>query len=222
MRKIIVAAFVSIDGVMQAPGGPQEDPTGGFKFGGWTAPYFDESVGQEMGEMFERPFELLLGRKTYEIFAYHWPHAGADDPIAQVFNATTKYVATRSNMPLTWANSVRLESDVTEAVRKLKATDGPDLLTQGSSNFLQTLFAAGDLVDEIRTIMFPVVLGRGKRLFSDAARPMALSLTSARHSPSGVVISRYAPAGAVQTGDFTSFEPSPEELARRARMVAEA
>jgi dihydrofolate reductase len=206
MRKIIAAAFVSLDGVMQAPGGPQEDTDGGFRFGGWTFPYFDESVGQEMGEMFERPFDLLLGRRTYDIFAGHWPRVkdtDEDGAIASLFNGCTKYVATRSNAPLHWVNSVKLEGDVVEALRRIKASDGPDLLTQGSSDLLQTLLGVEGLVDEIRTLTFPVLLGRGKRLFGEGVQPMALNLVSERRSPSGVVIGRYTPAGTVQTGSFS-------------------
>ncbi len=170
MRKVLVAAFVSLDGVMQAPGGPAEDPTGGFRFGGWTAPYFDDSLGGAMGEMFSRPFDLLLGRKTYEIFAGHWPYA--HDEIGALFGAATKYVATRNpDFEMTWENSVSLGADPVAAIRELKAGDGPDLLTQGSADFLQTVFA-NDLADEVQTLTFPVVLGGGNRLFQGAAAPV--------------------------------------------------
>jgi dihydrofolate reductase len=215
MRKVIVSAFVSLDGVMQAPGGPAEDPAGGFGFGGWTAPYFDESLGGTMGEMFGRPFSLLLGRKTYDIFAAHWPYAGADDPIGKLFGDMTKYVATRNPaLKLDWRNSVSLGADAVAAVKALKAEDGPDLLTQGSSDFLQTLFAH-DLVDELTVLVFPVILGSGKRLFQGKAVPHALKLTSSLTSTSGVMVGKYARDGAVRTGDFQHAEPSAAELERR-------
>ncbi|MDZ4318317.1 MAG: dihydrofolate reductase family protein, partial [Phenylobacterium sp.] len=199
MRKVIAAAFVSLDGVMQAPGGPEEDPTGGFALGGWTATYWDEVMGRSMDLMFEAPFDLLLGRKTYEIFAAHWPYM-QDDPIAEAFNRVTKYVATSSRAPLTWNNSIARQAAAAEVAR-LKAGDGPTLLTQGSSHLLQTLIAQG-LVDEFRLMTFPVVLGRGKRLFGAGLPPFALTLTASETSTTGVVISRYTPAGAVPIGSF--------------------
>lgn len=217
MRKVIAAAFVSLDGVMQAPGGPEEDPTGGFALGGWTATYWDEAMGRSMDLMFEAPFDLLLGRKTYEIFAAHWPYQ--DDPIAEAFNRVTKYVATSSRAPLTWNNSIAVH-DAAAEVARLKAGDGPTLLTQGSSHLLQTLIAQG-LVDEFRLMTFPVVLGRGKRLFGEALPPFALTLTATETSSTGVVISRYAPSGAVPIGSFAPETPSEAELARRARMERE-
>ena len=215
MRKVIASAFVSLDGVMQAPGGPAEDPTGGFRFGGWTAPYFDDSLGGVMGEMFARPLSLLLGRKTYDIFAAHWPYAGEDDPIGKLFGDMTKYVATRNpDLRLDWRNSVCLGPDAAAAVTRLKEEDGPDLLTQGSSDFLQSLFA-DDLVDELTVLVFPVILGRGKRLFRGDAAPHALKLTSALTSNSGVMVGKYARDGAVRTGDFQHAAPSEAELERR-------
>jgi dihydrofolate reductase len=194
MRKLVVSAFVSLDGVMQAPGGPEEDPSGGFRYGGWTFPYWDEIMGAAMAESFSRPFDLLLGRKTYEIFAAHWPFTG-EEP-ADLFNAVTKYVATSSTEPLAWANSVRLDGDVPAAVARLKQGEGPTLLTQGSSVLVQSLLAAG-LVDELFLLVFPVLLGRGKRLLGDAAGPAELALVSGRTSSSGVLIGRYRP---VRTG----------------------
>ena len=221
MRKLIVAAFVSLDGVMQAPGGPTEDPTGGFKFGGWTAPLFDEETGQAIGGLFERPFDLVLGRKTYEIFAAHWPFAPDDDPIRQVFDKATKFVATRDEgFRLTWRNSRWLGADPVAEITRLKAGEGPDLLTQGSADFLQTLFA-NDLVDELHTLTFPVVLGDGKRLFQGGAAPRAFRLAGSQASPSGVVVSRYERAGAVETGSFALAEPSALEVERQKKMAAE-
>ena len=141
MRKIITGAFVSLDGIMQAPGGPDEDPIGDFKYGGWVAPYFDQAGEEAVGEMFAKPFDLLLGRKTYDIFAAHWPYVDADDPIGPLFDRITKYVATRNpSLKLDWQNSQTLGPDVVAAVKKLKDEEGPDLLTQGSTDFLQTLF----------------------------------------------------------------------------------
>ncbi len=222
MRKVIAAAFVSLDGVMQAPGGPDEDPTGGFKHGGWTAPYFDEAVGEVMTETFSKPFDLLLGRKTYEIFAAHWPYheGGPDDFIAKLFNKTTKYVATTSSGPLTWKHSIAVHEPATD-IAKLKRQDGPDLLIQGSSVLIQTLLEH-DLIDRINLLVFPVVLGSGKRFFSDGAKGMALSLESSKTSPSGVTINRYTPAGSVKTGSFESQAPSEAELVRREKMKQEA
>jgi dihydrofolate reductase len=218
MRKIVVGAFVSLDGVMQAPGGPEEDPTGGFEHGGWVAGYFDDVVGATMGELFSKPYELLLGRKTYDIFAAHWPHItdpGAPDfAIAEQFNRITKHVATHRPESLAWKNSRALGPDPVAKLRALKKEEGPALLTQGSSELVQTLFAS-DLVDELRLLVFPIVLGKGKRLFGDRAMPAGFRLESSRVSPSGVVIASYARAGAVKTGSFMLEQPSPEEIARR-------
>lgn len=218
MRKVIVGAFVSIDGVMQAPGGPEEDPAGGFKFGGWVAPFteVDPVFGQEVGKLFSEPFDLLLGRRTYEIFAAHWPYAegGPYDDIAKTFNRITKYVATRRGVDLTWKGSVALRDAATE-VAKLKETDGPALVTQGSTELVHSLLAAG-LVDEIRTFTFPVVLGKGKRLFDDTSQPRAFTVTHSAVSPHGLIAAIYARAGEVQTATVGGAEePSPAERARR-------
>jgi dihydrofolate reductase len=214
MRRIIDAAFVSLDGVMQAPGGPQEDPTGGFAFGGWTAPHFDEALGASIGEIFGRPFDLLLGRKTYDIFAAHWPYADPNDPIAGTFNNVTKYVASRAKPDLTWRNSQWLGEDAVASLKRLKSEDGPDLLVQGSSDFLQTLWK-NRLIDEFSVLIFPLVLGKGKRLFGDGAAPAGLKLVKTKSYPTGVIVANYAPDGEVKTGDFQLAEPSEAELARR-------
>ena len=213
MRKIICSTFVSLDGVMQAPGGPEEDPSGGFAFGGWTFPHWDEAMGEVMGRLFESPFDLLLGRKTYEIFAAYWPYI-ENDPIAEAFNRVTKFVATRSPEPLAWHGSVAISGDVPEELKRLKQQEGPDLLVQGSSVLLQTLFAQG-LVDDLQLLTFPVLLGRGKRLFGDSVRPGELQLVDSRTSTTGVVMSRYRPGGKVRTGSFATQEPSAAETARR-------
>jgi dihydrofolate reductase len=218
MRRLIVATFTSLDGVMQAPGGPQEDPTGGFSFGGWVAPHFDAALGGAMGEIFGRPFDLLLGRKTYEIFAAHWPYVtDPNDPIAPMFNRITKYVASRSKPKLAWQNSRLLGDDVVAALKELKAGDGPDLLVQGSSDLLQTLWRHG-LVDEFSVLIFPVVLGKGKRLFGGGATPGGLKLVKSHAFPTGVIVANYVPDGAVKAGDFQLAEPTEAELERRRKL----
>lgn len=222
MRKLIAAAFVSLDGVMQAPGGPDEDPTGGFVFGGWTAPYWDPVAGQAVATLFEAPFELLLGRRTYEIFAAHWPYQDPDDPIARRFGEVTKHVATRDPRPsLTWDRSRSLGPDAVEGVRRLKAEDGPDLLTQGSADLLHGLLAA-DLVDEMQLIVFPLVLGRGKRLFAADGAPGAWTVRGQTLGDSGVAVNRYVRTGPVRTGTFVTTAPSAAEIARRAAWQAKA
>jgi len=220
LRKIVAGAFVSLDGIMQAPGGPEEDPSGGFRHGGWTVPHWDEPMGRFMDECFSQPFDLLLGRRTYEIFAAHWPFVGEDDPIGRTFNEVTKYVATTSAAPLGWHNSVALEGDVATAVARLKQGDGPMLLTQGSSVLLQTLLA-NDLVDEFRLLTFPVLLGRGKRLFGQETKDGALQLAESSVSTTGVTMAVYARAGSVTTGSFALPQASDAELARRERMERE-
>jgi dihydrofolate reductase len=218
MRKIIVGAFTSLDGVMQAPGGPDEDPTGGFRHGGWAFPFFDEDMGKAVDEMFSEPFDLLLGRKTYDIFAAHWPYAGADDPIGSLFDRITKYVATRDpGMALDWQNSRTLGTDVVETLKELKKEDGPNLLTQGSTDFLQTLFRHG-LVDEMYVSVFPVILGGGKRLFDEGATPVTLKLLGSKTSGTGIVVNRYAAAGPVVTGSFEFEQPTETELERRRKL----
>lgn len=217
MRKLVTMAFVSLDGVMQAPGGPGEDPSGGFEYGGWVAPHFDEALGVAVDEAFSAPFDLLLGRKTYDIFAAHWPRiptdpaaAGYDEGNAQIarrFNAITKYVATHRPDSLGWQNSQSLGNDVVARLRDLKREDGPTLLTQGSSELIQTLLAH-DLVDELRLTIFPVVLGRGKRLFGQGTKPAGFKLEKSSASPNGVIIAQYVRAGEVATGSFALDEPA--------------
>jgi dihydrofolate reductase len=206
---------------MQAPGGPEEDRTGGFEHGGWTVPYFDEAVGQAMDATFSKPFDLLLGRKTYEIFAAHWPYAegGPDDGLAKLFNKATKYVATTSSGPLTWNHSMALHDAATD-VAKLKRQEGPDLLIQGSSLLIQTLLRHG-LIDQINLLVFPVVLGTGKRFFGQGAKATALSLERSKSSPSGVTMSTYVPVGPVKTGSFALEKPTEPELVRRDKIRRE-
>jgi dihydrofolate reductase len=221
MRKVITGAFVSMDGVMQAPGGPQEDPTRGFDLGGWVVPHMDEVFGQAITEMFDDQFDLLLGRRTYEIFAAHWPYAegGQDDFIAKRFNAITKYVATRSDMKLTWKGSVALHDAATDVAR-LKKEDGPALVTQGSGDLIQTLLA-NDLIDDLAMFTFPIVLGKGKKLFGDGAKPAAFQLVDSKVTTKGVTIARYKRAGAVETGDFAMNPPTAAETARREKVRRE-
>jgi dihydrofolate reductase len=219
MRRILVATFVSLDGVMQAPGGPQEDPTGDFTFGGWTFPHFDDPLGGAMGEIFGRPFDLLLGRKTYDIFAAYWPYVDdLNGPIAGPFNKATKYVASRSKPKLTWQNSRWLGEDAVASLKKLKGEDGPDLLVQGSGDFVQTLWTSG-LVDELTVLTFPLVLGKGKRLFGSGTTPGGLRLVKAQSVPTGVIVANYRPDGAVKTGSFQLAEPSAAELERRRNLT---
>ena len=221
MRRVITGAFISLDGVMQAPGGPKEDPTGGFRFGGWVVPHMDDVFGNAIEAMFKSSFDLLLGRRTYEIFAAHWPYAesGEDDYIAKRFNSITKYVATRSNMQLEWKGSVALH-DAASDVARLKREDGPALLTQGSSDLIQTLLA-NDLIDEITTFTFPILLGNGKKLFGSGAKPAAFTLTESQTTTKGVAIHRYERAGKVETGDFAMDPPTAAEVKRRERLSRE-
>lgn len=212
MRKIIASTFVSLDGVMQAPGGPDEDPVNGFRFGGWVFPYADDTMGSVIGELFAKPFALLLGRRTYDIFAAYWPYQ--DDDIAKAFNPAVKYVATHRPETLTWQNSQSLGPDIVAALRKIKQEDGPDLLIQGSGNLIQTLLA-NELIDEMTVLTFPLLLGKGKRLFEGGAAPGALKLTRSVVSSTGIVVATYERNGAVQTGSFVSDQPSEAELERR-------
>lgn len=217
MRRIISATFISMDGIMQAPGGPTEDPTHGFALGGWTATYWDEVMGKVMGENFSKPVDLLLGRKTYEIFAAHWPHQKADDPVRKVFDAAKKYVATRTLTKFDWVNTESLGGDPVASLKKIKAGNGPDLLIQGSSDFVQTLLA-NDLIDQIGLWTFPLTLGKGKRLFGQGAMPAAFKLTSSQASTTGVVMSTYIRDGQIKTGSFQDPNPSQAELDRRAKL----
>lgn len=224
MRKLIASTFVSLDGVLQAPGGPDEDPTGSFPFGGWTFPYWDDAMGQTMDGFDGKDRELVLGRRTYEIFEAHWPYQPADDPIAKTFNATRKHVASRTlKGPLQWHNSTLLQGDdVAAAVAQLKReSSGPHLQIIGSGNLIQTLHAAS-LIDEHHVWTFPVVLGHGKRLFEAGAKAGALRLVASRTSTTGVVMSTYVPAGEVALGSFAQEEPSPKEIERRAKLAGEA
>src|SRR5688572_29270329 len=197
MRKIIVLSFITLDGVMQGPGGPTEDTSGNFTYGGWTVPYFDDFLGTVMTEQMGRPFDLLLGRKTFEIFASYWPHQEGDNPIDEA----TKYVASNTLTTHEWKKSVFLKGDVVDEIKKLKQQDGPDLQVHGSGNLIQTLLEH-DLVDEFWLKIFPVTLGKGKRLFAEGTMPAAFTLHDSKTSPTGVIVASYARAGEVQTGSF--------------------
>ena len=198
MRKIIVLTFITLDGVMQGPGGPTEDPSGNFTLGGWTVPYFDEFLGNEMTEQMSHPFDLLLGRKTFEIFASYWPQHPEEGP---EINNATKYVASNTLTSHEWKKSVFLSGNVVDEIKKLKGQDGPDLQVHGSSNLIQTLLKH-DLVDEFWLKIFPVTLGAGKRLFAESTLPAAFKLSDSKVSPSGVIIANYERAGEVKTGSF--------------------
>jgi dihydrofolate reductase len=213
MRKLIVNTNMSLDGVVQAPGGPDEDPTGGFAHGGWAANYFDEEMMSRMAE--SAPYELLLGRGTYEIFAAHWPYD--EGPIADHLNGTRKYVASTTLDRVDWNNSTLIEGDVPDYVRRLKAEDGPEIQVHGSPGLIQTLLKH-ELVDEYRLWIFPVVLVAGKRFFGDGAVPAALKLIDSQVTATGVTINVYEPAGAIEAGSFEFDEPTEAELARRRRL----
>jgi dihydrofolate reductase len=200
MRKLIVNTFLTLDGVMQAPGGPGEDDSGGFALGGWSVNYWDDQMGQVMGEAMSAPFDLLLGRKTYDIFAAYWPHA-TDQPGAKPLNEATKYVASRSRPTLQWGPSVLIEGDAAEEIAALKQEEGPELQVHGSGNLIQTLLRH-NLADQYNLWVFPLVIGSGKRLFSDGTVPSALRLVDSTVSSTGVVIGTYEPAGEIVTGSF--------------------
>jgi dihydrofolate reductase len=217
-RKLVGGVFQSLDGVMQAPGGPTEDWTQGFTLGGWSANLWDETMGDAIGGLFAQPFDLLLGRKTYEIFAAHWPYVGPDDPIGQAFDRCRKYVLTRGDEPLDWVNSHRLAGIADVAA--LKQTEGPDLLIQGSSTLYPELLAAG-LIDRLFLMTFPVVLGRGKRLFGQGTPSSAWRLVDHQVSTTGVMMATYEPGGAVPIGSFQMQEPSEAEQRRQERMKRE-
>lgn len=201
MRKLVVLTFISLDGIMQAPGGKGEDPSGGFDLEGWTFPYFDDVMSSEMGKQMSEPFDLLLGRKTYDMFASYWPTRGPSS-VGVPFNKATKYVVSGSSPKLTWEKSVLIEGDVAAKLKELKRLDGPMLQVHGSGNLIQTLFQ-NDLVDELWLKIFPVTLGKGKRLFGEGTKPAAFRLVESKTSPSGVIVASYERNGDVKTGTFS-------------------
>lgn len=218
MRELVVTTFLTLDGVMQAPGGPEEDPSGGFEHGGWSVKYWDDVMAQQMGEVMGKPFELLLGRKTYEIFAAHWPHA-TDDQGAEPLNRARKYVASRTLTTVDWSNSTLLEGDVGEAVAKLKRESGPEIQVHGSWNLIQTLMKH-DLVDRYILWIFPVVLGTGKRLFSEGAVPAGMRLqTPRRRAPASSSRSTSPPKPSTMVRSLWMSRPTPRSSAGVSRTV---
>jgi dihydrofolate reductase len=214
MRVLAVNTFMSLDGVMQAPGGPEEDPTGGFTYGGWGANYFDDEMMDRVAE--SGPYELLLGRGTYEIFAAHWPYD--EGPIADHLNSTRKHVASTTLEQVDWNNSTLITGDVAEYVAALKSQDGPEIQVHGSPGLIQTLLEH-DLIDQYRLWIFPLVLGTGKRFFGDGASPGAMKLVDSQVSKTGVTINIYERAGEIATGSFEFEEPTDAEIERRKRLV---
>src|SRR5687768_18479369 len=200
MRQIVINAFVTLDGVMQAPGGPEEDRSGNFKYGGWSANYWDDKMEKTMAEFLGKDFDLLLGRKTYEIFAAHWPYI-KNDPAADKLNAAKKYVVSRTLEKVDWQNSNLVQGDVVKEIIKLKQKDGPEIQVHGSANLIQTLLK-NNLIDEYRLWLFPVVVGSGKRLFADGTIPSGLKLVDSKVSSTGVVMGKYEPAGEIPLGSF--------------------
>lgn len=217
MRRIIGGAFVSLDGVMQAPGGPEEDTSGGFDHGGWIAALFEEGLGNQVDTLFKPPFDLLLGRRTYEIFAAYWPFVGADDDIGQAFSRSRKYVLTRSEQPLEWQGSERVPD--LDALAEIKSGEGPNLIIQGSTTLYPQLLAQG-LIDRLVLMIAPIVLGEGKRLFGEGTPAGACKLVEQRATPGGFIMATYDLDGPVNTATFASPDPSPAELDRRSRMKA--
>ncbi|HYV95059.1 MAG TPA: dihydrofolate reductase family protein [Chitinophagales bacterium] len=218
MRKIITTTFITLDGVMQAPGGPEEDRTNNFKWGGWSFHYWDEMMGNVMSDFMQRPFDLLLGRRTYEIFAAHWPFTENDPEVANKFNSTHKYVVSHKPMKLEWQNSSLITG--VDELRKLKEENGNELWVHGSRNLIQTLLA-NNLIDTMHVWTFPVTVGNGKRLFEDGSKARALKLVDSKTSTTGVIISTYEPAGELKVGSFTLDNPTGAELERRKRFAGE-
>lgn len=231
MRKIIVQSFITLDGVMQSPGGPYEDPSGGFSYGGWAINFFDESMLKFVGESANKPFALILGRRTYEIFAAHWPYVNEkhkenpkdnalDDPFADALNAARKYVISDAPLTLSWNNTTLVTGNVVKEIQKLREENGPELQVHGSGNLIQTLLKH-DLVDELRIMIFPITLGTGKKLFAEGTQPFAFKLTKSETSNTGVIMAVYERAGKVQVGTAEFDTPTEAELARRKQLAEE-
>jgi dihydrofolate reductase len=219
MRKIIVVTFMSMDGVLQAPGGPQEDPSGQFKWGGWTFHFQDEQTGDKMRQIMSRPFDLLLGRRTFEIFSAYWPYQG-NHPIAEKFNSIRKYVVATTPVDISWQHSILIEGDVVSELKKLKEQDGPDLLVHGSSRLIQTLLA-NRLADELHTWIYPITFGKGKKLFQEGTQAVQWKLTDTTVSSTGVIMASYVPGGEIKTGSFVADDVSEAEMARREKLARE-
>jgi dihydrofolate reductase len=212
MRKLKVTTFLTLDGVMQAPGGPEEDPSGGFRHGGWSVSYWDDQLSQEMAEFMGRPYELLLGRKTYEIFAAYWPQS--TDPGADGLNSARKHVASTTLRSVTWNNSTLIKGDVPAYVTNLKQQSGPEIQVHGSGQLIQTLLQ-DDLVDEFHLLVFPIVLGSGKRLFAGGTVPAAFKSRDVKTTGTSVIIATYARSGAVKYGSFAPEEAPAAEVTGR-------
>lgn len=219
MRKIIVSTFLTMDGVLQAPGGPEEDTSHQFKWGGWTFHYWDDLMNNTMGKIMSGPFDLLLGRRTYEIFAAHWPYQ-ENDPIGETFNRIQKYVVATTAVDLSWQHSTLIKGDVISELKKLKAQDGPDLLVHGSGRLVQSLLS-NHLIDELHTWIFPLTLGNGKKLFAEGTQAHQWKLTDTTVSTTGVIIASYVPGGNVKTGSFVPDKVSEAEIARRKKHAKE-
>ena len=219
MRRLVANTFMTLDGVMQAPGGPEEDPTGNFKYGGWSFHFWDEQMGKIMDEFMSKPFELLLGRRTYEIFAAHWPYI-KNDPTADKFNTTKKYVVSRTVNKLNWNNSFLIKNDVENEIQKIKDQSGPEIQVHGSGNLIKTLIN-GNLIDQFNLWIFPVTVGRGKQLFGDGTNSANLNLVDIKSSSTGVIIATYRPAGELKIGSFALENETEEELARRRKLASE-
>jgi dihydrofolate reductase len=218
MRKIIVWSRITMDGVLQAPSGPEEDHSDGFKWGGWSRHYWDELMNNEFGKLMSTPFDLLLGRRTYEIFAAHWPYQ--NDAIGEIFNRINKYVVATTPIDLSWKNSILINKDVVNELKKLKKQDGPDLLVHGSSRLVQTLLA-NHLVDVLHTWIFPITLGKGKKLFEEGTQAQQWKMTDSMVSTTGVIVASYVPDGEVKLGSFVPDKVSDAELARREKWSRE-
>jgi dihydrofolate reductase len=218
MRKIIVTTFLTMDGVLQAPGGPEEDRTGAFKWGGWLFPYSDEVTDNVLGKIMSDPFDLLLGRRTYEIFAAHWPYQ--NDAIGEKFNVINKYVVATTPIDTSWQNSILIKENVVNELKSLKEQDGPNLLVHGSGRLVQTLFA-NNLVDELHTWTFPITLGKGKKLFEEGTPTQEWKLKEHVISSKGVIVASYVPNGEVKTGSFVPDKVSDAELERREKWKKE-
>lgn len=218
MRKIIVPTFMTMDGVLQAPGGPEEDPSNGFKWGGWQFPYWEDQMKNDPVKIMATSFELLLGRRTYEIFAAHWPYQ--NDEIGEKFNRINKYVVATTPIDLSWKNSILINKDIVNEVKKLKKQDGPDLMVWGSSRLVQTLLS-NHLVDILHTWRYPLTLGKGKKLFEEGTQAQQWKVTDSEVSPMGVIFGSYVPDGEVKLGSFVPDKPSEAELARREKWSRE-
>jgi dihydrofolate reductase len=217
--RLVVGTFVTLDGVMQAPGGPEEDRSGGFDHGGWLVPHFDDMMGQLMDDWIRRADGVLLGRKTYEIFAAHWPYVTGNDPIAEKLNSVRKHVVSRTLDRVAWNNSTLVKGEVVAAIRRLKGEPGSELQVHGSGDLIQTLLEH-HLIDEFRLWIFPVLLGTGKRLFANGTVPARLKLVETQTSSTGVVLQVHQSAGSLDYGSFALEQPTAAEIERRRRMAA--